>query len=89
MAGGPIGSGDPVTDERARAGILSGLVVGWDDMLAVFDDEITLRTLQRWAARGWLPVINYGPRKVAAYRDRLIAAVLTIGLRERGASAAA
>lgn len=81
MGSGPTGSGDQVTDERARAGVLTDLVIGWDDILEVFDDEITLRTLQRWDAQGLLPILSYGPRKVAAYRDRLIAALLTLRVR--------
>lgn len=83
-----VSTGDVVTDERIRSGILAD-VIGWEKVVAIFDDEITLRTIQRWDAQGLLPLFNLGPRKVAGYRDRIIAAVQRIHARVRRARAAA
>jgi len=75
MASGPIGSGDAVTDERARAGVAPNLR-GWKQIAAAIGDDVHVRTVQKWEAQGKIPVVSFGGR-VAAYADRVLACLMS------------
>ena len=74
------GSGDPVTDQRAAAGVHPD-VVGWKDVARVLG--VSERTARDWERRYRLPVIWWGSY-AAAYADRLRAC--TLSLRRRASA---
>lgn len=59
---------DEITEKRAQAGQRPDLI-GWKEIARALG--VARSTVIEWADRG-MPVINYGPTQVAAYRDRLM-----------------